>query len=595
MQHRRTTLILSSVLLLPLMIHAQVTLQPWVERFGNTNGEQLGKYVAGITPSANLPHRAAISKVGSTGIYQLQDSTQTTPQRIFLGENLLTGDLNNDGFKDVVVGKTVNGYDTVFIYWGTVSGIDTLNPLKIPSENQNDTFKPGCIDDINNDGYADLTCIAPAYPNQLGYGKVYFYLGPMISAVATDTLVGSGVLDRLGGGCALGDLNNDGFSDLILRGSHNPPTGSSYSYVNIYWGVGIDTLHLALGLQMRTDVAANPGLACFDANGDAKDDLLWAIQDSQATRINVHFGRTAFDTIPDLQLQNPGVGTFGSVIINGGDMNGDGYNDIVVGCPRSSITSGSVLVYGGGPSIDRFVDAARSFGSESGFGTSVSGLGDINGDGFADIIVGAPHDPFFNDRGYWGIFKGDSTIRVTSVAEPQTVPLLFILEQAYPNPFNPLTTIQYELRARAHVTLKVYSLLGEEVRTLVNQEQDAGAYTLRFDGKGLSAGTYFYEINVNTADGKNQRSVKKMILLAEEEQQRQKEMKLELLTRARAGDMAAAEAMHRIHRAETPAWLHPFMEQPEQYRQMIPDSAMDDWLRRNLTIKATQAEERSKP
>jgi len=513
MQHRRTTLILSSVLLLPLMIHAQVTLQPWVERFGNTNGEQLGKYVAGITPSANLPYKAAVSKVGSTGIYRLNSPSDTSVQQVFLGENLLTGDLNNDGFKDVVVSKTVNNYDTVFIYWGTSTGIDTLNPLKIPGETQYDGLKPGCIGDVNNDGYIDLICTAPAYPNQLGYGKVYFHLGPMISSIANDTLVGSGILDRLGGGSVLGDLNDDGFNDLILRGSHNPPTGSSYSYVNIYWGVGPDTLNLVLGLQMRTDVAANPGLACFDANGDGVDDFLWAIQDSQATRINVHFGRTTFDTIPDLQLQNPGVGTFGSVIINGDDMNGDGFNDVVVGCPRSSITSGSVLVYGGGPKFDRFVDAARSFGSESGFGTSVSGLTDVNGDGLADVIIGAPHDPFFNDRGYWGIFKGDSAITVTTVSERATIPEVFLLEQAYPNPFNPTTTIGYSLNFSGQVKLVVFDQLGQNIGTLVDGSQSPGRYETQFDGHKYASGVYYYRMTVQLNTGGVFTDTKRMVLI----------------------------------------------------------------------------------
>lgn len=430
--------VLFSILLLPLTLHSQVTLQPGVEVFGNTNGEQLGKYVTGIVPSANVPYKAAVSKVGSTGIYRLNSPSDTSVQQVFFGENLLTGDLNNDGFKDVVVSKTVTGYDTVFIYWGTATGIDTLNPLKISGENQYDGLRPGCIGDINNDGIPDLLLRASDYPGQFSYGKVYVFLNPVQSPVPSGVVIGDSIRFYLGAGTSVGDLNDDGFNDLIVRGSKQSGAQETrYGYINVYWGVGIDTLHLASDLQMRTNVAAMPGLAVFDVNGDGKDDLLWT---TTQTSINVHFGGVQFDTLHSLQLQIPASPTSGSVITNAGDMNGDGFNDTAIGDPRASITSGIIRIYAGGPNIDGVFDAAVSRGSESGFGTSVSALGDVSGDGLSDIIVGAPHDPFFNDRGYWGIFKGDSTITVTTVSEGKMVPEVFLLDQAYPNPFNPTVT-----------------------------------------------------------------------------------------------------------------------------------------------------------
>lgn len=510
MKHQQISIILFSVLLLPLKVNAQVTLQPWVEVFGTTNGEQLGKYVTVITPSANLPYKAAVSKIGSTGIYRLNSPSDTSAQLRFLGENLLTGDLNNDGLKDIVLTKTVSGYDTVFVYWGTVTGIDTLNPLKIPSEGRFETFAARAIGDVNNDGFVDLILTAPGFPNLGGRGKVYFFFGPNFTSIPSAVRLGDTTGSHIGY-AAVGDLNNDGKNDFVTGGGATPPHGN-YKYLRIYWGQP-DTLVLNQNIELRTSSSAGVGLAVFDANGDDIVDLLWTIQDSQDTRINVHFGRTNFDSIPDLQLQNPGVGTFGSVIMNSGDMNGDGFNDVVVGCPRSSITSGSVLVYGGGPNIDRFVDATRSFGSESGFGTSVSGLGDINNDGFADIIVGAPHDPFFNDRGYWGIFKGDSTIRVTSVRENDNLPAAFILHQAYPNPFNPVTTIGYGLRAAAFLTIEVYDLLGKRVAVLVQEEKAPRNYTTQFDGSRHASGVYLYRMSARTKSGKVFTDTKRMLLI----------------------------------------------------------------------------------
>jgi flagellar hook assembly protein FlgD len=68
----------------------------------------------------------------------------------------------------------------------------------------------------------------------------------------------------------------------------------------------------------------------------------------------------------------------------------------------------------------------------------------------------------------------------------------------YPNPFNPSTTIRYGLSGQAHVTLSVYSTLGQLVSTLVQGEQDAGYHEVRFDGANLPSGVYFYRMQVGS-------------------------------------------------------------------------------------------------
>jgi len=84
--------------------------------------------------------------------------------------------------------------------------------------------------------------------------------------------------------------------------------------------------------------------------------------------------------------------------------------------------------------------------------------------------------------------------QVTSVARAAPAPSLFELEQNYPNPFNPATTIEYRLSGSSEVTLKVYDLLGREVRTLVSARQNSGSHTVTFDGQNLASGVYFYRL-----------------------------------------------------------------------------------------------------
>jgi hypothetical protein len=72
----------------------------------------------------------------------------------------------------------------------------------------------------------------------------------------------------------------------------------------------------------------------------------------------------------------------------------------------------------------------------------------------------------------------------------ESIPQTFRLHQNYPNPFNPTTTIEYELPSAGVVSLKVYSILGEQVRTLVDEKQEAGRYRVSLDGEGLATGVY---------------------------------------------------------------------------------------------------------
>jgi len=88
------------------------------------------------------------------------------------------------------------------------------------------------------------------------------------------------------------------------------------------------------------------------------------------------------------------------------------------------------------------------------------------------------------------------------------IPQSFKLFQNYPNPFNPTTTIRYQIPKEGFVTLKVYNLLGKEVKSLVNGYKNAGSYNISFDASEFPSGVYFYRLSTG-----NFNQTKKLVLL----------------------------------------------------------------------------------
>lgn len=100
--------------------------------------------------------------------------------------------------------------------------------------------------------------------------------------------------------------------------------------------------------------------------------------------------------------------------------------------------------------------------------------------------------------GNWSETRSLNTGLSTSInEEPEKLPTEFSLSQNFPNPFNPTTQISYKLSHSAHVQLKVYNLLGEEVASLENSQKRAGTHSVTFDASGLSSGIYYYRLQTS--------------------------------------------------------------------------------------------------
>jgi hypothetical protein len=207
-----------------------------------------------------------------------------------------------------------------------------------------------------------------------------------------------------------GDFNGDGYSDIVVNGDSwvgDPMQNICIFKAYIFFGrPQLDTIPDVV-IESDTTWGFLRVKGIGDINGDGFDDI--ALGSPHSEKVYIFLGSNPMDTICDFLLKGPGPGANFGQAIGSGDVNGDRNSDLIIGAYMAAPMPGGygmgvVFIYFGGPNFDTIPDVILKGGHENdleGFGTSVSGGGDVNKDGFSDLIIGAGNfGPWIQGRVY---------------------------------------------------------------------------------------------------------------------------------------------------------------------------------------------------
>jgi hypothetical protein len=321
----------------------------------------------------------------------------------WLGRSVASaGDFNGDGYGDIIVGRgyTSNGTQggAALIYFGGPKMDDVADLTlrgEVPANNENFGWAVAGAGDVNNDGYDDVIVGAATCDlDGTDAGRAYvFYGGASPNAVADMTLSGEAAGDHFG--CAVGtagDVNDDGYDDVIVGALWSDAGGTNAGRAYVFLGGSHPNSVVDLTL---TGVDPSDYFGCSvgtagDMNGDGYADMIVGgygsdVGGTSAGRAYVFYGGTTLNSKPDLTLTGSTGDYFGFSVSTAGDFNSDGYDDVVVG----AYGNGKAYVFYGAAFGNATADLTLAGGSVADFGYSVAVVGYANNDHFPDIVVGA--------------------------------------------------------------------------------------------------------------------------------------------------------------------------------------------------------------
>lgn len=338
-------------------------------------------------------------------MWVLRPGADDVPVRTIGSSVAAAGDVDADGYADIIMGAGGGGSgeeDTrafAAVYSGRTG--ETLF-----------TFSDGFTEfgasvasagDVNGDGRPDLLVGSPRWSagagNPLSVGRAYVYSG--LDGSVLRTFQGTAATDRFGASVAsAGDVNMDGTPDFVFGAPGADRSGADRGRAEVYSGADGTLLWRFLGFAITDDARFGYSVASAgDVDDDGHADIVIGAPGSVTGRVDspgtvfVYSGRTG--TTLWTFARGSARDEFGFSVASAGDVDADGHADIIIGSPSSDgvgtgrvPSGGRAVVYSGGDGHLLF----EFFGNRpnGNLGASVAGVGDVNGDGRDDFMIGAP-------------------------------------------------------------------------------------------------------------------------------------------------------------------------------------------------------------
>ncbi|MEW6219083.1 MAG: integrin alpha, partial [Thermodesulfobacteriota bacterium] len=333
-----------------------------------------------------------------------------------LGWSVATaGDVNGDGYGDVIVGvpifdngETDEGRACLFL--GGSSGLGA-SPAWTAESNQTGAelgISVATAGDVNGDGFSDVIVGAHKFDRgETNEGRVYLYVGGPTGLAASPawTAESNQIGAQLGWSVATpGDVNGDGFSDVIVGAlgfdSGQTDEGRAFLYLGGPAGLAASPAWTAESNQVGASLGSSVAMA-GDVNSDGYSDVIvgaFGFDNGQTDegRAFLYLGGPAgLAASPAWTAESNQVGAqLGWSVATAGDVNGDGYSDVIVGAlgfDNGQTDEGRAFLYLGGSAGLAASPAWTAESNQVGasLGSSVAMAGDVNGDGYSDVIVGA--------------------------------------------------------------------------------------------------------------------------------------------------------------------------------------------------------------